>query len=157
MSPRKTMAAVSAMFSIVGLAALTGCDTIYGLSTHAQLAQPPVTACVDTALRSVEGVSDVRYSTSETRSRTIFGGVILTVSDVWTYGTPSGDWAVLQIITETGARGESAAYINGIGVMNARVPEAELDAYRPVMDRVNAAMSRSCGLHVEEAGRITRR
>lgn len=129
---------------VAGLALLTGCETFYGLKTYAVLAEPPVLECVDSALRGVDGVHDVRHGSGGSRGYQIFPrvGPSVTVSEVWSYDTGPGGVAILQILNDDG----HVTYTNGRTRIGSPIPEAELRAYAPVMARVNAAVQQACGL-----------
>lgn len=142
----------------IGLAAvsltLASCESFYGLSTWTELPAQPDVACVDTALRGVEGLTRVDHQQGEHSTREVFPhpGMTRIVSDVWVYEAgPTG--GLLQILNSGGY----VTYQNGRTQMNARFPPGDLEAYAPVMARVNEAMQRSCGIDLSDAGGIGRR
>ena len=138
----------------VGLVLLTfaACDPIHGLRTDVDLSGPADAACVDRSLRQVAGAGDVLHSTDRSSSfqAVPYRGTIVTTSDVWQYG--ANHLAVVQLLDD----GERRSAFNGLQKLGGPFPASELDAFAPLMARVDAALERDCRLPMASVGRTTR-
>ena len=130
-------------------AAISACDPIYGLRTDAELAQPPDTVCIDQAVREVQGAGEVVHTTKQAANYQLlpYRGTVTTVTDIWQYGP--GQKAIIQVQGD----GERWQYRNGLERMGSPLTTRELDAFAPLMARMNAALESHCGLTV---GRVSR-
>ena len=132
---------------------LAACDLLYGLGTRADLPHPVDIGCVDRTMNAIPGIGPVEHVSDESESFQIlpYRGRVKVFSDSWFYGGKSG--GILQIINN----GEHINYSNGRIRMRVPFPEAELDAFAPLMNRVNAAVEQSCGIPLRSVGEVMKR
>jgi hypothetical protein len=129
----------------VALIALAGCDTIYGVSSGAHLSAPTDEACISTALAAVPGITVVDRTQRSNESHRLWPkpGRIQTQSHVWIYDFGGPKPGIVQ--THFDDRGEGH-YSNSLRRMGVRIPPADMSAFEPVMNRVDAALQARCGL-----------
>lgn len=138
---------------LVALAcSLTACDPISGVSTDAKLTRPVDLVCIDGALRTVAGAGTVEHRTDVSKSFQIlpYRGQVVTVSDAWDYGGDRG--GILHLTND----GQAITYSNGRMKMGNPLPKADLDAFVPLMDRVNIAIESKCGLPIRSKAKVSR-
>ncbi len=113
---------------------------------------PPDLQCVDRAIRGTDGIGEVTRQTDHNESYYLlpYRGKVVSTIDVWAYG--SNGQAAVQIVDD----GEVRSYFNGMQKMGEPWPAAELDAFAPLMAKVNAAVEDNCSLPLREVGRISR-
>ena len=87
---------------------------------------------------------------SESFQITPYRGKVVTLSHQWLYGP--GQTASVQLSYD----GQSWRYFNGMVKMGPPWSSDELDAYAPLMKRVNVTVERECGLPIAEQGRVER-
>jgi len=131
---------------------VAGCDRISGVSTEADLMSEVNYRCVDRAIRSVSGVGEVTRHEDEDKSFQImpYRGEVIYNRHLWQYGPDQT--AALQVTDD----GQKRSYTNGMMKMGEPWPASRLDAFIPLMKRVNAAVEYDCGLPVSVNGKITR-
>jgi len=130
MQRRKILLVVLAM-------GLSGCDTLYGVYSDAELQGNFDPTCVDRSLRSVSGVKAVRFLPLSSPDKTIFAAIL----NMWHYEA-GGSVAILQVSRVK----KRLYYTNGLDCLNCRIPTAKMNAYEPVMKKVNATVAATCGL-----------
>lgn len=154
---RAKFSSMAARLSSVGLAAamavfaLSSCDRISGLRTDAEF--KTVNAdCVGEALQKTPGIGAVAHSMNRSESFQItpYRGKVVTLSHLWLYGP--GQAASVQLLYD----GKSWKYFNGMVKMGSPWSSDKLDAYAPLMKRVNAIVEQGCGLAISERGRVER-
>jgi hypothetical protein len=133
-------------------ASVGGCDPIRGVQTNIDLKTPLDLGCVDQTIRKTSGVGEVSHQVDQTEGTQIlpYRGKVITVMEAWQYGGDKG--GTVQISND----GKKIVFFNGRLKIGNPFPKADLDAYVPLMNRVNAALERECGLPLHEAGKITR-
>jgi len=133
------------------LLTLASCDRISGLRTDAEfkVVNP---ACVDAAIQITPGVGSVAHSMNRNENFQIapYRGKVVTLSHLWLYGLKQT--ASVQLSYD----GQSWKYFNGMLKMGPPWSSDQLDAYAPLMKRVNVSVERRCGLLIAERGRIER-
>jgi hypothetical protein len=136
---------------LVGLIT-SACDPISGVQTNAELATAVDLQCVDKTVRTLPGVGVVVRSTDRSESFQVmpYRGKVTTISEAWHYGGDLG--GTVQIVRE----GKVTTYFNGKLKMGPPFPKAELDAFVPLMKRVNRALERECGLPLRASSTFTR-
>ena len=120
------------------------CDHFGGIDAYAPLAVLPDTSCIPRVLGTAEGVSAVKYRRTEWLASQfeIAGGASpITVAETWTYH--AGRLRPRVQIYNTGNR---VGYNNGIGLTAGAVSDAQIAAYRPLIERTNDLLARECGL-----------
>lgn len=116
---------------------LSGCDTIYGIGSQAELTAKPDIHCVDTALRRLPGVEVVHFEPADPNlspSEDRFDAI-------WLYKTRGGE-AQLQIHWDR----QEKFYRNGDQIMGRQVPVSEMDAIEPSLRAVDTALFATCHL-----------
>lgn len=129
--------------AIAGLL-LSACDHFGGIDAKQELAGPIDTSCIPRALRLVDGVSSVSYHRTEwpTSPHDVARGASpTTLAETWTYRV--GRLSPRVLIYNAG---NSVGFNNGIGLTRGGVSDAEIAAYRPVIEQTNEVLSRVCGL-----------
>ena len=127
---------------------LSGCDPIYGVATMAELHQPPDIRCVDETLRTTAGIETVEHGRNQSSALELLPhyGEVTTTTDYWIYG----GGAILQINQNS----QRIGYENGLLRLNHKVPEAQLNAYVPLMNLVNTRLETNCAIPLSSDGRI---
>ena len=126
---------------------LAACDHFGGIDSHVPLANGPPTGCVARALTS-GGATRIRYKHIDfPRSRSNPEAPTEYV-DQWRYelSRQSG----LRVEIYSGRYGLS--YSNGIGLTEGAVPDARIDALRPLILQINGAVARECEIDLHDAG-----
>lgn len=133
------------------LFALASCDRISGLSTDAEF-KTANTDCVDAAIQMTPGVGTIAHNItrSEGFQITPYRGKVVTVSHQWLYGPKQT--ASVQLSYD----GRVWRYFNGMVKMGPPWSSDQLDAYAPLMKRLNGSVERRCGLLIAEQGHIER-
>ncbi len=127
---------------VVAALILAGCDDLYGVSRSADLTAPVETACVRHAVETTPGIVSVDYRESHS-------GKGLFHPTPWTYayvyrGQPGSN--VLGVLDITKDYDGRTHILNTLWQLNAKPPQDEVDATRPVMRRIEAALAAQCGL-----------
>jgi hypothetical protein len=121
---------------------LAACDTLYGITRRASLSVAPDLSCIEAAIRSVPEVRSVERRDVEGAPTLTFAGVHRDELHYFTYAI-EGTGATLMLTVDYKGEAEldqSCVYLN------TPVPEAELDAIRPVMIRIENALEERCGV-----------
>jgi len=125
---------------------LGGCDFIYGVTRDARLESQPALDCVGKVIRATPGIARVE---EENRS----GGRVLT----WSGLQPPNQVYYFRYFGEPGSHVfgfvHLDVYPNGevefsnyrIGI-NRKPPQEDIDATRPVMQKIEAGLAKQCGL-----------
>jgi len=131
---------------------LAGCDRISGVSTDAALTTMVDYECVDQAIRSVNGVAEVVRHEDQDKSFQIspYRGEVISKRYLWLYGPDQT--AALQLTDD----GQKRSYTNGMKKLGEPWPASRLEAFIPLMNRVNAAVEHDCGLPISINGKLTR-
>jgi hypothetical protein len=142
-STADTMAAAQHAALICGLAVcLSGCDFIYGVERNANLDAEPAQECVSRVIKSSPGVTEVAYRASHEGK-----GVFHPTPWIYTYmyrGTPEDHIVgALQIYKEYDGQ---LTYHDTLLGLNTRPPQAEIDATRPVMRKIEIDLANQCGI-----------
>ncbi|RMD81355.1 MAG: hypothetical protein D6815_12000 [Candidatus Dadabacteria bacterium] len=120
---------------------LAGCDFFYGVSRVASLEQTLPATCVESAIRSVPTVSEVRHERrSGSRPLTLTGIQDPDRLDYFYYKTSKAG-ATLLIRTDYKGRVELSQHLIHI---NRKPPQEDIDAIRPVMLEIELALERLC-------------
>ena len=130
----------------------SACDRISGVRTDAKLTEKADVQCIDRTLRGVEGVGEVIHHTDRNESYGILPhrGKIVSIIDQWTYGANQN--AAVEVADD----GVDRYYFNGMQKMGEPWPAAQLDAFVPLMRRVNDAIEKRCGIPLSRTGRTSR-
>lgn len=125
-------------------AALCGaCDTLYGIQRDTRLTFLPDLACVEAAIRSIAEVRDVRqWSVEGARPLTLTGIQAPDRLHYFGYDVGSTGATLLLSIDYEGDVEMSQHLVR----INRHVPQADVDAVRPVMLRIEAALEERCGV-----------
>ncbi|MDR3527293.1 MAG: hypothetical protein P4L57_08420 [Rhizomicrobium sp.] len=121
---------------------LAACDTLYGVSRSADLTAPLEQACVRRVVETTPGVAAVDYRESHS-------GKGLFHPTPWSYAysyrgkAGSKVAGTLTITTEYDGRSQ---FRDTLWQINAKPPQEAVDATRPVMRRIEAALAQRCGL-----------
>lgn len=129
---------------IVAAALTASCDHFGGIDAYQPLAALPDTTCIPLALRSLEGVSRVRYHRAEWPTSPLEvtpGASETTVAETWTYQVDR-----LKPRVQIYNAGSSVSFSNGIGLTAGSVSDEQIAAYRPLIERVNRHLAKECGL-----------
>lgn len=130
---------------LIAAAALTAaCDHFGGIDACQPLAALPDTTCIPRALRSLEGVSRVRYHRTKWPNSPLEvtpGASETTVAETWTYQVDR-----LKPRVQIHKAGSSASFMDGIGLTAGSVSDEQIAAYRTLIERVNRHLERECGL-----------
>ncbi len=152
-SERQTGAVNRARFFVAALAllgALAGCiDQIYGIRRAAEVSEQPSLECIEAAIRSVDGIEDVRHEARQ-------GGRTLTLTglrpgdELYYFAYTSGEVGATLLVT-IDHEGNVTLDQHKVSV-NRPVPREELEAVRPLMIRIEAAIEERCGVpHLTES------
>ena len=115
---------------LIGSVALSGCDFTAGVSRVYRLDEVPLPACVEGTLRSIPGVTDVKYALDEVNRRPLHR---------FSY---EAEGAKIRIdIEEKRLRPE---YFHFYETLNSVPPEKLVARLRPVMAHVDEALEREC-------------
>ena len=143
----------SLQFTVVVTAlSVSACDPIYGIATTATLKSPVNVECIDSAIRETAGVGVVHRGYDEDTSYEIAPtpGNVTTRNSYWTYGDDGS--AILQITQNN----RSVEYSNGRQRMGVKIPPSAIEAYIPLMRRVNAKVESRCGLRLGNSVTVDR-
>jgi len=134
--------------SVLGLALLStmrfkACDYAHGIRRMAMLTEFPSKACIESAIRSVDGIEDVRYQESQ-------GSLPLTLTGIkprdnvyhFIYSV-NGIGAAMSIITNY--KGE-IQYSQNHMAMNSTPPQQDVDRIRSIMVQIEHALETRCGV-----------
>jgi hypothetical protein len=121
-----------------------------GISIRATLPRAADAACVDAALRRIEGIGPVRYEHTEHRSYQLLPrrGWTDSRSDIWQYGGEG----MVQIHHDE----REISYLHSLYDSRDRIPEAQLQAMERRLRQVNDVIERSCGLPLRRLGVVER-
>jgi hypothetical protein len=120
---------------------LSGCDFVYGVTRNAKLDTEPSQECVSRVIKNSPGVTQVRYEARH-------DGKGLFHPSPWVYnylyrGTPENHVVgVLQITKEYDGQ---LSYHDTLLDLNIKPPQAEIDATRPVMRKIEVELENQCG------------
>jgi hypothetical protein len=121
------LAAVSALALTVA-----GCDSSYGVNRTARLDSLPSLTCVHRAIETSPGVAFVQQNSSE---------------DVYTftYGGTEGSHirGALQLIMRNS---RDVSFSQSLMMLGIYPPQQDIDATRPVMQRIEEALASKCGI-----------
>ena len=130
---------------VLAAALLTAsCDHFRGIDAYSPLTALPEAGCIPQALASVDGVSGVHHRRTEWRtapSEIARGASRMTVAETWSYRVGS-----LEPRIQIYDAGNTFGFNNGIGLTAGAVPDADIPAYRPLIERVNDHVAQACGL-----------
>lgn len=131
---------------------VAACDPISGVRTRANLTEKANLPCVDHTIRKIDGVGQVVHRVDRNESYQILPhrGKIISVINQWRYGPNQN--AALQIADD----GKERSYYNGMEKMGEPWPAAQLDAFMPLMKKVNEAIEENCGLPLRATSQVTR-
>ena len=131
---------------------LGGCDPMYGLSSDANLSGPVNPSCIDEAVRSVDGLGEVRHEQTQNDTYELLPhpGPDPHRTDYWFYG-PNGHNAVM--VSQGKDRWDYSNGRQGIGV---KIPAEELDKFAPLMATVNQAIEKRCGIPLSKLLKVHR-
>ncbi len=115
------------------LAPLSGCDTIYGVGSYAELKTMPNIICIDRTLRHLPGIEVIHFEQPYGSS-----------GPIWNYKTKAGE-ALLQIEQTA----QAITYRNGDETMGHQVPVSEMQAIEPNLNAVNSAVFAACHLQAK--------
>jgi hypothetical protein len=138
------LAALINRILIAGIAlACTGCDTISGLQRRAAVQSLPVADCAVAAIGSVEGVRDVKHR-SEVGGRPLTLRGLKPPDQIERYSYRfSGLSTNLYFLRQYDGKVD---FHSTLICMNCVPPQEDIDAIRPVMRKVEAALASQCGL-----------
>jgi hypothetical protein len=122
-------------------ACFASCDAIYGINRHASLPVAPDLACIEEAIRSVPGVLGVHRRDDDTHTLTLTG-VHREELHYFAYDVGRGGATLLLTVYYNGEAELSQHLVR----INERPAQAELDAVRPVMIRIEKALEERCGV-----------
>lgn len=133
-------------FILILLFLLSGCDTFYGVSRSAYVNYALDNNCIGRALEQVPELSNIEYQYKE-------GGKPLTLSGIqkpdqvhyYHYKTGDLNGYVYLIINY---ENESNIY-QSYGTLHAIIPQKNIDIIRPIMSKIDTAVSESCNLDIE--------
>lgn len=139
LSGTKTTVFVTGLYSL-----LTGCDIGYGITRSAALRAVPPLECVHRVVESTPGIVSVNYSHNE-------DGTTLTlkspahIADTFFYSGREGSYisGILQIHQDH--RG-TVSLSQNLTYLNARPPQSDIDASRPVMAQIEQRLESECGI-----------
>lgn len=112
--------------------AFSGCDFTAGVSRVYRLDEVPLPACVQGTLRSIPGITDVRYAPEDLNQRALHR---------FSYRAEGVEIRV--DIEEKRARPE---YLHSYHVFNTVPPKELVARLRPVMAHVDEMLERRCGM-----------
>lgn len=140
------------VFIAIVVLGTSACDRISGVRTEAKLTKAADVRCIDRTLRGVEGVGEVVHHTDRNESYGILPhrGKIVSIINQWAYG--ANQHAAVQVADD----GVERSYFNGMQKMGEPWSAAQLNAFVPLMRRVNDAIEKECGLPLGVTGRTTR-
>ena len=131
-----------AMIALIALVA-AGCDFVFGVNRTALLDRLPTLDCVESAIRSADGVDTVEYRYDEgSRPITITG--IKPPHDLHYFTYRVGEARATLLVKEN-YKGEVELSQHLIDI-NRSPPQGHIDLVRPVMIEVENALERSCQL-----------
>jgi hypothetical protein len=126
---------------------LADCDTLYGVQRSALLESTPPLPCVHDVVASAPDVIVVRYEryTDTGTAITLSGLKPNGPNDVFSYeGTKESNVrGILQFFQDH--RG-TVSFKDGLLGLNVVPPQESIDASRPVMQQIELALSRNCGV-----------
>jgi hypothetical protein len=125
--------------------ALVGCDSINGVSRHADLRGLPDTTCVETVIRTSPGVDYMRYDVRPGGRPLTWSG-IQKPTEVQTFiytGTSAKIWGALQL--EKDYKGRVVLDQNHVEINHLPDPDV-IAATRPVMRHIELALAQRCAL-----------
>jgi hypothetical protein len=130
---------------------LAACEPAHGAETFLALSRIPNIACIDGALRATPGVISVSYGVDKSQSEDILPhhAIVNAENYHWQYNRPVG--AILQVTQE----GTNISIQNGLVTWFSQ-PPSTMDTLIPLMQRINMAIERRCGIPIASHGRYTR-
>lgn len=135
-----------ALTPLLLLFAFPACDSIHAVNRSARLDRVPALDCVQAAIAATPGVAEVRRGQSRTgRAQTLTGVHSQGIADYFVYRGVEGSHVrgVVQIEAE-GRR--SAHFSQHLVRVNEKVPPLDVEASRPVMQRIERELAQRCGL-----------
>lgn len=131
-----------------GLLALSGCDPGYGIMRGLTYDHAVDVTCIESALSSAAGVSNVQHEVEEIHSFAImptFGPGIRTNHN-FSY---DADGLVIGLLVVDDAPYRETRFVQFRVQIGERVPRPEIEAARTIMLRVEQNISRECRLSFE--------
>jgi len=131
------------LVTLAALAILPGCDLLYGIRRTAPVNEAPSFACIEAAIRSVEGIDQVRHEVREGGRPLTFTG-IQKPDEVHYFFYGSGEVGATLMISIDYAG--DVTFDQSLCRVNHPVPQEQIDAVRPLMIRIEHAIQEQCGL-----------
>lgn len=129
---------------------LAACDHINGIAHVQALPAPADVACAERALRSTEGITGVSRVERTGSARSLTLRPLDTRSQSFIFSAAGVRSAVLQF--NDGSDG--ARYRLALTCINCELPQSEIDAFIPVMRRVEQNLAAQCGMDLSNIERM---
>lgn len=130
------------VFTLVLAIAISGCDVIYGVTRTETFVKNPSPECVQRITRSMDGVTELRYSEAENPYPTMAQGIEL-------HGVIHRYWYVYQGIENSfwfdEKYGGSTTFYHGYRCMNCQPSQENLDVLYPFIRKLEEAIDTECG------------
>lgn len=129
--------------TFASLALLPGCDVLYGIRRSASMEGVPSYSCIESAIRSVEEIDEVRHEVRESGRTLTFTG-LQEPDEVHYFHYSSGEvGASLMVLVDHAG---DVTFQQHLCRMNRPFPQSEIDAVRPLMIRIEHAIEERCGI-----------
>jgi hypothetical protein len=114
------------------------------VSRTARFREAPSLSCIESAIRSADGLDEVRHEIRPSSSKQTWFG-LQHQDEIHYFMYRSGTWnAVVQVTIDYTGKASMVDY--WMGAMDERHVKAKEDAVRPLLDRVEHAIAQQCGI-----------
>lgn len=113
--------------------ALSACDTMYGVTRTTSLETAPEMNCVHDVLESISSIQTLeKFKTEADQNLSVF------------YKGKEG--SKIQGVIQVFRQGNKQVFQNSLRGLNEKPPQEYIDATRPVMKEIEAALGERCGM-----------
>lgn len=131
------------LFGVIALI-VTGCDSVGGIRHYTNIEKLPSIDCVELALKSVVGVSDV-IMTKEEGGRPLTLSGIKSPNIIYRFSYSVGDLSS-NFYFSVNYKNE-ADYTHTYMYLNSTPPQSEVDAIFPVIKNIEHSLFEKCGIN----------